>query len=575
MQELNSKHALLEKARGSLKQRFFGIDSAIDQLVDSFGSWYCLSYLQERPLVVNLWGMTGVGKSDLINQLVRELGLCHRYHPFDMGTEKYADGDLESILNAFSEDQLAEGLLFTLDEFQLARTVSEHGNELFRTRNRIVWKLLDDGCLRDMGTSSEKPHIKDFSKCIFFVIGNLDEVYTMHGNQSPDIDPDLFYQQSTEITLPAVKEALKKRFRSEQIARLGNNHIIYPALDNRAFECILEKRLEEISRAVQEKTGISLEVDKGLKEWLLAEGVLGTQGARPLLSTISYTLEDKIPQIIYLGFQQAKSFNVVVLSVSDRLWISYYSSGKYLGKASLPMSGQLEKLKRSRGDDRQALVAVHECGHALGYMWGFGKVPEKLLSVAASTFSPGIMMVESKPVCFSVHQLKAEVLTLLGGITAEKLVFGEDNFTHGASQDIHMMTDLVMQSFKNTAFHGGVPVKYAEHGEQFAFFYHDIKDLEAKALAFIADCEMELRNILERERILLVKLAQFLADHSSMGRKQVERYLSIYGSAALKGKISEERPGYRELLMTKSGKGQGLGLDCVENCPHSLKPDGL
>jgi cell division protease FtsH len=76
---------------------------------------------------------------------------------------------------------------------------------------------------------AQRPTIKNFTKSLIFIIGNIDEAYTMSSNFSSDISADEFYLQSLKITVPDMKGALRDRFRDEQIARLGNTHIIYPA----------------------------------------------------------------------------------------------------------------------------------------------------------------------------------------------------------------------------------------------------------------------------------------------------------------------------------------------------------
>ena len=60
------KRERLEKVRIALKKDFIGLDSVIDEMVDLIEPWYLFPELQFRPLVINLWGMTGVGKTDLV-----------------------------------------------------------------------------------------------------------------------------------------------------------------------------------------------------------------------------------------------------------------------------------------------------------------------------------------------------------------------------------------------------------------------------------------------------------------------------------------------------------------------------
>ena len=65
-----NKQAVLDNARKVLKQEFIGIDKIIDEIIDNVSSWFFLPNLQEKPVIVNLWGLTGVGKTSLVNRLV-------------------------------------------------------------------------------------------------------------------------------------------------------------------------------------------------------------------------------------------------------------------------------------------------------------------------------------------------------------------------------------------------------------------------------------------------------------------------------------------------------------------------
>ncbi len=73
IKEITERRKVLVKASKNLKKHFVGIDSIIDEVISNIEVWYLMPELLTRPVVVNLWGMTGVGKTDLIRRLVREL----------------------------------------------------------------------------------------------------------------------------------------------------------------------------------------------------------------------------------------------------------------------------------------------------------------------------------------------------------------------------------------------------------------------------------------------------------------------------------------------------------------------
>ena len=72
------------------------------------------------------------------------------------------------------------------------------------------------------------PRYINCSKSLIFIVGNLDEAFISSDNLSPDIDADIFYDETSKVSIPDIKKALLQRFRPEQIARIGNNIITYP-----------------------------------------------------------------------------------------------------------------------------------------------------------------------------------------------------------------------------------------------------------------------------------------------------------------------------------------------------------
>ena len=82
---IQERMAILEQVRNQLKQEFFGIDGVIDEVVEAISSWYLFPEIQEKPVIVNLWGMTGVGKSSLIRRLSGLIGFSKKLFWFDLG----------------------------------------------------------------------------------------------------------------------------------------------------------------------------------------------------------------------------------------------------------------------------------------------------------------------------------------------------------------------------------------------------------------------------------------------------------------------------------------------------------
>jgi cell division protease FtsH len=77
---IQERNKVLEGARRVLKAEFIGLDPIIDGIVDTIRSWFLVPEMQNRPLIINLWGMTGVGKTALVCRLAEKLGFSESKH---------------------------------------------------------------------------------------------------------------------------------------------------------------------------------------------------------------------------------------------------------------------------------------------------------------------------------------------------------------------------------------------------------------------------------------------------------------------------------------------------------------
>jgi len=670
--QIKSKHLVLENARQVLKLQFFGIDKVIDQIIDSISSWYHFPELQTRPLVVNLWGMTGVGKSDLIKKLVKHIDFNKSFFHFDMGEQWTRDTskvkDVLSVLTIYDEPHSS---VIVLDEFQALRSLSGDRREINNGFSRVVWKLVDEGLLEispghnhqrtkvqeligeirywitqglkvDMGIVSPsckdflnekhdeslressldsdqyfakvsnrfvfnaedlrdlfcmyelgfrttrqvkqrirsldetglvlfleecwekltRPKSIDLTRSLVFVVGNLDEVYHFHDNQSSDISPNDFYLRSLEIKLPDIKQALQNRFRNEQIARLGNNHIIYPGLSEKAFYQIIDHELIRVSQNTFEKSGIEMKFSNRMKSWLFSEGVVATQGVRPLKSTIKYAIEDLVPNILMKALTEPDQPSVIEIDCNESMLVTYSDKGNILHIMEFPLNSKVDCLKKNRSDDKQALVAVHESGHAVLGMALFGKVPSKILSVASDSGVGGMVQNEWKPKLRTKGRLVNEVAVLLGGYEAESLIFGEGNISTGSESDIDSATELTMACIKNFGF-GKDLIRTSINSDDYVNIYHNVSDAESEAKGIIKAARDQAKQVLSRESVLLVQLGKVLAEQPSLNSNEIKQLAEKYGSQELLESLNENRIGYREMLLNYDISTSAIQSFCV------------
>lgn len=137
----------LTTIREKLKEEFFGIDTQIDQVTKSVETWLSVKDYQNKPMVVCLWGLTGTGKTALINRTIELFNLNKKKFYIKFGS-KTSNLDADFELNSCNDT------IFVLDEFQYFKTKKEDGSEIERDEDNstnMIWELLDGGIVNLYG----------------------------------------------------------------------------------------------------------------------------------------------------------------------------------------------------------------------------------------------------------------------------------------------------------------------------------------------------------------------------------------------------------------------------------------
>jgi cell division protease FtsH len=614
----------LENARHILKTEFIGIDKIIDEVIDNVSSWYNLSDIQEKPLVINLWGLTGVGKTSLIIRLAELLNFKDRFFRFDLG-EKEGRYSFRGSLEDLCENNDSSPVIIALDEFQHSRTVEgPFRKERSTDQNRMIWELIDSGKVQyinwkrglwsfddyiktlhhllNAGVKVEKglvvsgnelyckemnidtdeneellfvseseydrildfageqlnihlqqdvrklllsysgfdtihflhkvlkfgkrPSEKSFTKSLIFILGNIDEAYTMSSNFSADMDADEFHKQSLKITVPKIKKALQKRFRDEQIARLGNIHIIYPALNRSAYLKIIQNELIKYSNSIFQLTGLNIVFDESVINIVYKEGVYPTQGVRPIFTSVHYLLKSKLSLFLSEILIKDLCPSVLKFSVHNKNLICTYLSGStFIHKKQTELKTPLEDIRRNKHDDTQAITAVHESGHAILSAILLQTIPEVIYSVTSDADNHGFIYSKLAWDYVSRKELIPRVAMMLGGYVAEELVFGKEYLTTGASGDIEKATGFLSKMYKESGM-GNLPINYNIPESKDNNSYHNYKSLEEEIKQTIVEALELAEKTLKNEKQLLLTMSNYLSDNRMLKRPAIEKLIN-------------------------------------------------
>jgi hypothetical protein len=141
------KHSL-EQISEQLKKDFVGIDPIIDSLLDYIQIWYIMPEILSRPIIVCLWGMTGVGKTDLVRKLVKYLNYQDRFAEVELGNSD-STSYYSSVSSILERNGINDGLpnIVLFDEIQRFNTIEPDGSPVPNTKFTDFWELLSDGRL--------------------------------------------------------------------------------------------------------------------------------------------------------------------------------------------------------------------------------------------------------------------------------------------------------------------------------------------------------------------------------------------------------------------------------------------
>lgn len=290
----------------------------------------------------------------------------------------------------------------------------------------------------------------DYSRLLVFVTGNLDEMYKRVATrvEDCDTDADIFHQYTRRLSVIDAKKALGERFKPEQIARLGNNHLVYPSLDRRTYERLILELCQRYAEEVGRGAGLRIEVDPAVRAEIYANGVFPAQGTRPLFSSVQALLGATLvnASVWALG-QGAEAGDLLRIGVAaDRTQLQVHWRGQV---RSFAAPFDLNRLKQRTQPDFRALLAVHEAGHALAYALLLKQVPLEV-KINVASFDGGYnsylpLRAESR------RDVLDQICVGLAGRAAEALVFGPNACTTGAEADLRQAT---AEAARFVRFHG-------------------------------------------------------------------------------------------------------------------------
>lgn len=403
--------------------------------------------------------------------------------------------------------------------------------------------------IKKLAASSRK---LDCSKSLVFILGNLDEAYKDSSDISPDIDADLFYDITSRVTTTDIKEALKERYRPEQIGRLGNNIIKYPTLSKDSFKKIIDLEIGRILDRFSEVDKIKVVFEQSMKDLLYSESVYPTQGVRPVLSSIDTLITPYLSKVVeHKGRSKSVSIGVVG-GVRDFRLPSVDIRLKFDKAEEVIVEQKLELGKERCPENRKKrfICAVHEIGHAVMYSWCKGEVPDNIVSV--STDHGGFCSTYDRRFAGEIdcrRDVLDEVRISLGGYQAERVIYSNpDMWLLGSGSDIRSLWKELSGAVMDCGFDLPLPLSHRDVEQNGSISNGlDCKDVmvtnkstgDGRILELIKEGMDYVWSVLSDEKELIKKAAIKLGEQGSMSGQEFSDFIRQYGNKLTPDKMKE------------------------------------
>ena len=189
-------------------------------------------------------------------------------------------------------------------------------------------------------------------------------------------------------------------------------------------------------------------------------------------------------------------------------------------------------------EDEKKLTAYHEAGHALVSLNMPKTDPLHKVTIIPRGRALGVTMSlpERDQLSFSETQLSSKLAVMYGGRAAEELVFGKENITTGAGNDIQQATGLARRMVTEFGFSDKLGrLRYADNEEEI-FLGHSVarqKNVSDATAAMIDDevrrlidtAETQAHKILSDKRDDLESIAQALLEYESLSGNDIDALL--------------------------------------------------
>ncbi len=208
-----------------------------------------------------------------------------------------------------------------------------------------------------------------------------------------------------------------------------------------------------------------------------------------------------------------------------------------LGEASIKVIAGPEKKSRVILDKEKKLTAYHEAGHAICHYYcpTQDKVHEVSIIPRGQAGGYTMSLPEHDKSYMSKAEMSEEVITLLGGRAAEKVVL--DDISTGASNDLERATNIARSMVTRYGFSDKLgPIVYGRSDDE-VFLGRDYNSNKTYSEGIASEIDSEIREIVHGAYDKAIKLlqehidqlhtvAKYLIEHEKLNGEQFTKLMS-------------------------------------------------
>jgi len=526
-------HEAIPSIVEEISKELFGLEMHTQKILEQIFVYLNLTSFTEKPLVINLWGATGTGKTQLVKRVLAALGLdkdlkymnlvettkphWQRVHDTDSDTVHDVKRAVHRERGEDREDDRKmppKPVVMLLDDFQHLRFIDQKGMEKGSGEIYEIFRILDEGFMTEDGKSIPT---------IIFITGNI-------GLSQNESVGDWFQragkqEEPNHMPLEHVQKALCPLFRPEMIARLKNTHLFFPSVSKHIALKIVERDTKKIQRSIEEYLKVtSCDFEDSVADVILDSLKNIGMGARSVETQVRESIGsgmNEFMRTLSSNHHSKTDVEAVVfrgggsetLVVEAKLWNGESISCSVSLKEPIPF-------EIDPNPEELIIQAVHEAGHAVCYYMLTGESPDSIMIGLKTGEMRGFVKADSKKRYINFKRLRNDVSVSLGGYFAEKMVFGDSHMTIGSSSDLERVSDLLMKAILKYGF--GDPTAKLAHPNPFGDEDHITMNKKDKRLhqTLLNESIEVTTQLLEEQRSLLIAVAKKLFEDKEMDEKQ-------------------------------------------------------